>query len=460
MVAARVLNTQMGNMNRSLERLSTGLRINRASDDPAGLIASEILRGEKKGLEAGIANGQRALNVISTAEGGMVEVSNLLAELESLVTSVANESGQSADELDAKQMQIDSILGTISRISGSTEFNGMKLLNGNFDYNTTGVPASAISQVRIQSAKLGDNQSKNVTVEVYDSAQAGQLKFTGAATAGTITLQVTGIYGSDLFTFEAGTTIAQMVAAINQARDGIGVSATLSTGAMYFNSAGFGSDAFVSVQTLSGSFSVTGGSSGTAYGLDPKVRINGTEANARGLKVVSNTNGLSVTMMLDPAFAQRVLTKSFTITGGGATFSLAADVMTGREGIGIPSFSPGSLGDSQNGFLTSLSSGSTNCLSSKNFGTAQRIVKSAIRQAAWDRGRLGAFQKYTIESSIRSMQVALENTTAAESAIRDTDFALETANLMRSQIMVQAASTMLRQATAIQGRTLLALLGA
>ena len=87
MIAARVLNTQQTSMNRALERLSTGLRINRGADDPSGLIASEVLRGEKTAIGAAIANGQRASNVISTAEGALNEVSNLLSQMEELVTS-------------------------------------------------------------------------------------------------------------------------------------------------------------------------------------------------------------------------------------------------------------------------------------------------------------------------------------------------------------------------------------
>jgi hypothetical protein len=134
LLSQRVLKKNNNNLNTSLERLSTGLKINRGSDDPAGLIASEILRGEKKGISTAIENAGRASNIIGTAEGGLAEVSSLLTELQGLVGQTANSGGLSAEERSANQLQVDSILGTINRIAGNTSFGGTKLLNGSFDY--------------------------------------------------------------------------------------------------------------------------------------------------------------------------------------------------------------------------------------------------------------------------------------------------------------------------------------
>jgi len=113
-----------------LERLSSGLRINRGKDDPAGLIASENLRAEMRGINAAIDNSVRANNVISTAEGALNEVSSLLLEIRGLVTTSANTGGLADKELQANQLQIDSILETVDRISNTTQFNGKKLLDG------------------------------------------------------------------------------------------------------------------------------------------------------------------------------------------------------------------------------------------------------------------------------------------------------------------------------------------
>ena len=117
LIAQRVLGNQNKGMAQSLQRLSTGYRINRGADDPAGLIASENLRAEKSAINSAITNSQRADQVVNVAEGGLQEVSNMLVELQGLVGATANEAGVSQEERDANQLQIDSILQTIDRIA-------------------------------------------------------------------------------------------------------------------------------------------------------------------------------------------------------------------------------------------------------------------------------------------------------------------------------------------------------
>src|SRR5687767_15036492 len=130
LIAQRTLGRNNDTLNVSLERLSTGLKINRGSDDPSGLIASENLRAEKSGIEAGIKNAERASNIIGTAEGGLSEINSLLNEVQSLISEAANSGGLSNDEISANQLQVDSILNTINRLAGSTSFQGQKLLDG------------------------------------------------------------------------------------------------------------------------------------------------------------------------------------------------------------------------------------------------------------------------------------------------------------------------------------------
>src|SRR5688572_33445948 len=111
LIAQRVLRRNNDSLNQSLERLSTGLKINKGADNPAGLIASENLRLEKAGITTAIDNAERASNIIGTAEGGLAEVSSLLNELQSLVGQAANTGGLSSEEVAANQLQVDSILG-------------------------------------------------------------------------------------------------------------------------------------------------------------------------------------------------------------------------------------------------------------------------------------------------------------------------------------------------------------
>src|SRR3954466_14626410 len=149
LIAQRVLKKNNADLNTSLERLSTGLSINSGKDNPAGLIASENLRAEKSGITQAIDNAGRASNIIGTAEGGLSEVSNLLTELQNLVSATANSGGLSNEEKQANQLQVDSILSTINRIAQSTSFQGTKLLNGNYDYATSGVTSNALENCGI-----------------------------------------------------------------------------------------------------------------------------------------------------------------------------------------------------------------------------------------------------------------------------------------------------------------------
>src|SRR6186713_224293 len=110
LIAQRVLGRNNDKLNTSLQRLSTGLKINTGKDNPAGLIASENLRAEKAGISQAIDNAERANNIIGTAEGGLAEVSSLLTELQSLVGQAANSGGLSDEELQANQLQVDAVL--------------------------------------------------------------------------------------------------------------------------------------------------------------------------------------------------------------------------------------------------------------------------------------------------------------------------------------------------------------
>src|SRR5436309_8818201 len=140
-----------------LERLSSGLKINTGKDAPAGLIASETLRSEIAGINQAVDNSQRANNVINTAEGALGEVSSLLLEVQSLTNEAANSGALSPQEIQANQLQVDAVLNSINRIANTTQFNGVKLLNGGLDYTTSGVAASAIGNLQINNAKYPDN---------------------------------------------------------------------------------------------------------------------------------------------------------------------------------------------------------------------------------------------------------------------------------------------------------------
>src|SRR5204863_6267435 len=118
---------------------------------------------------------QRAGNVVNTAEGALSEVSALLLEIQGLTNEAANTGALSAEEIKANQLQVDAILNSVNRISNTTQFNGIKLLNGSLDYTTSNVDANSIDVVNINAAKLPDNGSINITVQLTASAQLGEV---------------------------------------------------------------------------------------------------------------------------------------------------------------------------------------------------------------------------------------------------------------------------------------------
>src|SRR3954451_12399787 len=445
LIAQRILTKNNTQLNTSLERLSTGLKINKGADNPAGLIASENLRSEKAGITQAIDNAGRASNIIGTAEGGLSEVSNLLVQLQSLVSQASNTGGLSPEEIAAQQLQVDSILNTINRISQSTSFQGQKLLNGNYSYSTSGVTSTQFDNVQINAARIPDGATVGVVVQVVTSAQTGTINYTGGTLTDNVTIEVGGNGGTEQLSFASGTTVSSIATAINGVTTATGVSASVNAGTLVVNSTEYGADQFVSLKTIAGSFSP---SATKDQGQDAGITINGASAQADGLGVSYRSSNLDVEFDLDSTF-NKPGTGTFYITGGGATFALGSKVTEGdKASLGIQSVSTGSLGAAGLGYLSDLASGGASSLNSNNLVTAQKIIDKSIKQVSQLRGRLGAFQKFTIGSTINSLGVAFENVSASESAIRDTDFAEETANLTRSQILASAATTVLAQANA------------
>jgi flagellin len=491
MIAQRVLNQQNMSLTGSLERLSTGLRINRGKDDPAGLIASENMRAEKSAINSAIGNAERAEQMVNVAEGGLQEVSSMLTELQGLVTTVANSAGLSEEEKEANQLQVDSILQTIDRIADSTTFQGIKLLNGNFDYTVTNVDAT-VSDFKVNGAKMESGSTQDVQVIVTQSAQtAGLFLSTGGAldlgTGSTFTVEISGELGARELSFASGTTQAQMVAAINSYKDVTGLSAKSSGTGVVLNSTEYGSDAFVSVKVIddgtitdTGTMGIYGMQSGDATSADTSshtdfsaattavkdagqnlgASINGITATTDGKTARVNSDFLDVEVTLTNAGATALGSNTaFKIAGGGADFQLGGQVnIGGKVSIGMQSVATRNLGSAAIGYLDALKSGDTSNMVDGNLTDAQKIVSQAIKDVSGMRGRLGAFQKNTVGATTRSLNIALENTTAAESAIRDTDFAAETANMTRSQILVNSSMNVLSMANS-QPQNVLALLG-
>jgi len=269
----------------------------------------------------------------------------------------------------------------------------------------------------------------------------------GAAAGGldaSIIFEIAGATGGEVLSFGAGTSLTQLVAAINAVSDATGVGAVDNAGDLELTSTAYGSAAFVSVSVLSGSDSLgtfTGGLSATrTNGTDIVAAVNGIQAKGLGNTVSINTATLDLSLTVDEGSSTDV---NFTIIGGGALFQLGPDVVSNQQArIGITSVNTARLGGTA-GKLFQLGSGGSADLTTDTT-TAAAIVEEAINQITSLRGRLGAFQRTTLETNKNALGDTLVNLTEAESQIRDADFAAETANLTRAQILVQSGTTVLQ----------------
>jgi flagellin len=450
LTAQRGLNKSQRQLNDTLQRLSSGLRINRGADDPAGLIASEGLRSEIAGINQAIDNSSRASNVISTAEGALSEVANLLLNVKDLVVEAANSGALSPEEIRANQLQVDSAVESITRISNTTTFAGLKLLDGSLDYLTSGVSTGDVKALDISQANFGTATSVPVEINVVTSARTADLEFRASAIGTSVTLEIAGNDGVDVLTFTSGTTASAIQFAINRISDSTGVTAAARAGTsgLVFQSSGYGSKQFVSVQAQSGTFNTvdtTGAAKTRTVGRDAVATVNGALTVGDGLNIKLNTTSLDMDVTLADTFGAG--NTSFSITGGGALFQLGPQVNSNQQvNVGIGSVAASNLGDNNVGFLNDIVTGGTKTLVGGDAGAASKVVEKAIRQVAVMRGRLGAFEKNTLDTNVNSLSIALENVTASESSIRDADFAAETAALTRAQILTQAGTSVLATA--------------
>jgi flagellin len=468
LIAQHKLARSNDQMSVHLQRLSTGLRINRGADDPAGLIVSERLRSELKGLTQAIDNSERASSVISTTEGYLAEVADLLNSIASLIVNSANTGGVSKEEIAANQLQIDSAIESITRISNTASFAGLQLLNGSLAYVTSGIDTTELNGVTVHGVQFGTYSSVPVAVEVIQSAQTGRLFLSAisGSLVSSVTLEIAGNTGVQTMSFVSGTPLSAVLAAVNTVRDTTGVSASLQsatdpTSGMWFSSTGYGSNSFVSVRRIGDSFpgfqtylSQGGTATQRDTGRDVGAVINGALATGDGTRVSLNTPALAVDLDLSIPFSTTIGPPStFSIVAGGATFQLGPALTTTQQvGIGIQSVAASRVGgtslDSGRFFLESIKSGQPNSLLAGRTREANAILNSAITEISSMRGRLGAFERNTLQTNARSLQIGLENIMSSESKIRDADFAVETAALSRAQILQQAGTSVLATANA------------
>jgi len=318
------------------------------------------------------------------------------------------------------------------------------------DTNVTSLTAinSAIDALSGYNASLatstGDgNYNPTTQAPPVVANTAGGVTASGGITQDVV-FELAGEDGSEVFSVEAGAGISQLVSQINLVSDATGVSAAANGTTLELTSTAYGSAAFVDLRIIEeasgGTFTTAVNAGSREEGTDVSAKVNGIDANGRGNQFSINTATLDLTVDLAAAFVGNI---GFTINGGGALFQLGPDVVSNQQArIGVASVNTAQLGGAS-GLLYQLASGGTADLETDTT-TAARIVEEAIDQVTGLRGRLGAFQRTSLETNKNALNDTLINLTEAESLIRDADFAAESAELTRAQILVQSGTTVLQ----------------
>ena len=373
-------------------------------------------------------SGTTSTSTAGTINGVTLTDDANLATLSRLTTGVAAFFNATSDTL---TLAVDGSNSAISNTNILTAINALTEFNGSTATNAAGVVDGT-----------GLTSTSNIVT-------AGQVQ--------DLVLRISGELGSEVFAFQAGTTFAQIADAVQLVSDATGVTSEVVGSQLNLTSSNFGSKAFVAVEVISEG---TGGtfesnlSVKRALGADVSARINGIQANGDGNKLSVNTATLDLSLTVADGSSTDI---GFTINGGGAVFQLGPGVVSNQQArIGIGSVSTGELGG-VSGRLYELRSGESKALA-LDPTSAANIVDQAATKVTQLRGRLGAFQRTTLESNIGSLRDTLTNLTDAQSSIRDADFAEETASLTRAQILVQSGTSVLAIANQ-NPQNVLALLG-
>ncbi len=302
--------------------------------------------------------------------------------------------------------------------------------------NTEGTYSATADAGNTLTAYNGTTDTSSTTAFAGGSAASGGL-------AANVVFELQGSTGSEVFNVSAGTSIDELISQINLVSDATGVIAVADGTTLQLTSSNYGSDAVVDLRVIeeaaSGTFTTEIGAGVRDEGTDIVAKVNGVDASGDGNTLKINTATLDLSITVDEGSSANF---GFTINGGGALFQLGADVVGNQQArIGINSVNTARLGGPA-GKLFQLTSGQSAALATDP-NSAAKIVTEAIKQVTGLRGRLGAFQATTLDSNLVSLSETQANLLEAESSIRDADFAQESANLTRAQILVQSGTNVL-----------------
>lgn len=472
--AQRNLSISQTALSTSLQRLSSGLRINSAKDDAAGLAISERFTSQIRGLNQAARNANDGVSMAQTAEGALQSAGDILQRIRELAVQSSNASNSASDR-QALQSEVGQLTSELDRIAQTTSFNGQKLLDGTLGTATFQVGANANESIQatginFRTNNYGDNRVAN------DAVQAAAASPVVAAAGATIT--VAGYLGSATYTTLATDTAKSIAASINGLTSKTGVSASARTDVNLALGAESYSFAIQSDNTtaVTVSFSV-GGTASTSddyasaisaiNAASSKTGVTAQYDTVNGGITLSNASGNDIKLTngatANTTFNVSNLKADGVKLGGPYNAAAASTVATATGRVTFDSQQSFNVTDSGSG----LAVGATSTLKSvasldvttyANSQLAVAIVDSALAAVNGQRAQYGALQS-RFQSTIANLQTSSENISSARSRIQDTDFAQETANLTRNQILQQAGTAMLAQANALPNQVLTLLKG-
>jgi len=447
LTAQRNLVGSQSMLSSSLERLSSGLRINSAKDDAAGLAISERFTAQVRGLNQGVRNANDGISLVQTAEGALTEVTSNLQRIRELAVQASNATNSSADR-DALQNEVAQLVSEIDRVAASANFNNVNLLDGSF--------TSKIFQV-------GADTGQNVTVDSIASSRSSSLgQFQGFTLSDQGIGTASDTAGAQSVTVGGTTTslgsIANDAKALATAFNAAGIGANVTANATFQagqDYAQVGSATDVSTLTLNG-IAITLTNSGV-QATNQQHAADQINAVSAATGVTATVNGAAVDLTANDG---RNITIAYTHGGTndesdfglavadtyGATLNFSYVAPSGTTGTFefTGAFDPGDQTIAATGTALSAISVST-------YNGAQTAITSldaALSTVNSTRATLGAYQN-RFESVVASQSATAENLSASRSRIMDADFASETAQLTKAQILQQSGIAMLAQANSI-----------
>lgn len=466
--AQRNLSTSQSALSTSLQRLSSGLRINSAKDDAAGLAISERFTSQIRGLDQAKRNANDGVSLLQTAEGSLKSTGDILQRVRELSVQSSNATNSAGDRK-AIQAEVGQLLSEADRISQTSEFNGLKLLDGSFGSASFQVGANAGQTIQATTANFRTNNYGNN----QSSAAPPATVTTGTAYAGG-TFEIQGLKSATV-TATTTDTAQTLAASINGKTADTGVTATAKTEeAVEFDAAGVYSLAVTSDNTTASNVTFTVGAknaSGLASAVSAFNDVSSTTGvtakmnDAKDGLVLTNVAGNNITLKNNSAAStfkaasigeDGVATAAATVATTGTAVSMGYISMNSDKGFSLGTVTAGNGVATGPASLKSVSSIDVSTVKGSN--DALKILDSALASVNSQRATFGALQS-RFETAVSNLESTSENLSASRSRIQDTDFASETAKLTRGQILQQAGTAMLAQANSLPNGVLSLLRG-